>query len=126
MIKLAIILFLALALVMLVRRGLIQVDMSFPWFVAIVVLGLLSTQQAFVGWVGARLGILYPPIAIVFITIFILLGLVTALLVALTRLRRRQIQIVRYLAALELDRQDPAGPGEQSGSTAAAPLRLQP
>jgi hypothetical protein len=110
MIKLAIILFLVLALVMLVRRGLIHVDLSFPWFLAIVILALLTTQDAFVGWVAARLGIVYAPIAIVFITIFILLGLVTALLAGLTRLRRRQIQIVRYLAALELERQDPPDP----------------
>jgi len=108
---LAIILFLALALVMLVRRGLIQVDLSFPWFATIVIFGLLSTQEAFVAWVAARLGILYPPIAIVFITIFILLGLVTVLLVGLTRLRRRQMQIVRYLAVMELDRQDAARSG---------------
>lgn len=116
MIKLTIILFLALALVMLVRRGLIQVDLSFPWFLAIVVLGLLSTQEAFVGWLAARLGILYAPIAIVFVTIFMLLGLVTALLVGLTRLRRRQIQIVRYLAALELAGQEAAGSGSGPGA----------
>lgn len=116
MIKLAIILFLALALVMLVRRGLIQVDLSFPWFLAIVVLGLLSTQETFVGWMAARLGILYAPIAIVFVTIFMLLGLVTALLVGLTRLRRRQIQIVRYLAAMELERQEPGGSGSGPGA----------
>lgn len=116
MIKLAIILFLVLALVMLVRRGLIQVDLSFPWFLAIVVLGLLSTQETFVGWLAARLGILYAPIAIVFVTIFMLLGLVTALLVGLTRLRRRQIQIVRYLAATELAGQEAAGSGSGPGA----------
>ncbi len=123
MIKLAIILFLVVALVMLVRRGLIHVDLSFPWFLAIVVLGLLSTQATFVGWVAARLGILYAPIAIVFITIFMLLGLVTALLVGLTRLRRRQIQIVRYLAALELERQETgsAGSGSPEAASGASP-----
>ena len=122
MIKLAIILFLALALVMLVRRGLIQVDLSFPWFLGIIVFGLLSTQEAFVAWVAARLGILYPPIAIVFITVFILLGLVTALLVGLTRLRRRQLQIVRYLAAMELERQELAGHGSGSGNRTPGPI----
>lgn len=106
MIHILIIVGLALVLIVLVRRGLIQADMSFPWLAAIVVLGLLSTREEFVGWVAAQLGILYAPIAIVFLTIFVIFGLITVLLIALTRLRQRQIRIVRYLAATEIGRQE--------------------
>jgi hypothetical protein len=95
---------LGLALVLLVRRGLVHVDMSFPWMVGLVVLGLFSTSDSFVAWIAAALGILYPPIAILFITIFVLLGLITSLLVGYSRLRERQIKIVRHLAKLELER----------------------
>jgi hypothetical protein len=105
-IHIAVIALLAVILIMLVRRGLISVDMSFPWLVAIIVLGTLSTSRAFVEFVAGTLGILYPPIAIVFMTIFILLGLITALLVGYSRIRKRQIEIVRRLAALELAQQD--------------------
>ena len=106
MIHVLIIVGLALVLVVLVRRGLIQADMSFPWLAAIVVLGLLSTRQEFTTWAAAQLGILYAPIAIVFLTIFIIFGLITVLLVGLTRLRHRQIQIIRHLAAADLSRQE--------------------
>ena len=106
MIHILIVVGLALVLIVLVRRGFIQADMSFPWLAAIVVLGLLSTREEFVGWTAAQLGILYAPIAIVFLTIFIIFGLITVLLVGLTRLRHRQIQIIRHLAAADLSSQE--------------------
>jgi hypothetical protein len=106
MIHLAAILFLALCLFALVRRGLIQVDMSFPWLVAIILLGFSSTSEVFVSLVAGWLGILYPPIAIVFLTIFVIFALITVLLMGLTRLRDRQIKIVRHLAAIDLAHQE--------------------
>jgi hypothetical protein len=106
MIHLVIILALAVAVVVLARRGLIQIDLSFPWLAALLILGFLSTQPAFVEWLAARLGILYAPIAVVFVTIFILFGLLTVLLMGFTRLRRRQIMLVRQIAAMELDAQE--------------------
>ncbi len=106
MIGLVIIVALALVLLSLIRRGLIQVDLSMPWLVALVIFGFLSINDGFVDWAGAQLGIIYAPIAIVFVTIAILLGLITVLLMAVTRLRLRQIQIVRRLAELELAQQE--------------------
>tara|TARA_B100001123_G_C14628575_1_gene756787 strand:+ start:256 stop:603 length:348 start_codon:yes stop_codon:yes gene_type:complete len=105
MIHILIIVTLAIILLLLVRRGLIQVDMSFPWLASIIVLGFLSTSSEFVEWAALQLGIIYPPIAIVFISMFVVFGLVTVLLVGFTRLRRRQIRIVRYLALVELMQQ---------------------
>ena len=104
----AIILFLAVCLILLVRRGLIQADLSMPWFLALIVFGFLSTNDSFVNWLGTRLDILYPPIAVVFITVAILLGLITVLLMAFTRIRLRQLRIVRRLAELELSIQEHA------------------
>ena len=89
-----------------VHKGFIHVDLSMPWLVALVTFGFLSTNDGFVDWVGEKLGILYPPIAIVFITIAILLGLITVLLIVVTRLRLRQMQIIRRLATLELAPQE--------------------
>ena len=102
MIEIAIIVFLTICLVVLVRWGFVQADLSMPWFLALIALGFMSTSDSFVTWVGVRLGILYPPIAIVFITIAILLGLITVLLIAFTRIRHRQLLIVRRIAELEL------------------------
>ena len=101
-----IVLALAVLLVTLVRLRLIQVDLFFPWFVAVVVLGLASSQPAFVNWLGAKLGILYPPIAVVFLVIFLLVGVIVTLTISVTRLRGRQAAMARRIAALELDWQE--------------------
>ncbi len=93
---------LGVALFMLVHRGLIQIDLSFPWFLAIILLGLLSYSEDFVAFAADILGIIYPPIAIIFAAIFVLFGLVTIVLIVTTVLRRRQIGIVRTLAGIEL------------------------
>ena len=93
----------AVALFAMVRARLIQVDLFFPWFVALLVLGFASTQPAFVNWAGSKLGILYAPIAVVFLVIFLVTGVVIALTVSVTRLRSRQIAIVNELARLRLD-----------------------
>jgi hypothetical protein len=106
MIELIIIILLSVTLILLVRHDLIQADLSMPWFIALIVLGFSSTNDSFVNWVGATLGILYPPLAVVFITITIILGLITVLLLAYTRLRQRQMSIVRRLAELELAHQE--------------------
>ena len=108
MIQFTVVLILALGLALLVRARLIQVDLLFPWFFGVVVLGFASTSSAFVEWLAALLGILYPPIAIVFLTIFLLVGVLVTLTVAATRLRARQAAIVRDIAGWRLDMQEAA------------------
>jgi len=106
MIQVVIVIALSLVLLHLVRKRLIQVELSMPWFLALIILGLLSVNADFVNWAGKTLGILYTPLAVVFVTIFFLLGLITMLLIAVTRLRFRQTQFVRRLASLELRPQE--------------------
>ena len=106
MIHLAIMFALTVILFMLVKRDLIYVDMSLPWFLAILVLGFFSMSEKFVNWIADGLGILYPPTAVILLTIFFILGLITLLLIAYSRLRQRQLQIVRAIAAMELRRQE--------------------
>lgn len=101
-----VILALASGLLALVRARLIQVDLFFPWFVAVVVLGFAATQPGFVNWLGAQLGILYPPIAVVFLSIFLLVGVVVTLTIFVTRLRERQVAIIQHLALSELGIQE--------------------
>ena len=101
---------LTLGLMGLVRAKLIQVDLFFPWFAGVVVLGFASTSPDFVNWLGPRLGILYPPIAVVFLVIFLLVGVLVTLTISVTKLRARQVAIVRRLAELELERQEDLSP----------------
>ena len=106
MIKLIVIIALAIGLLALVRRRLIYVDLTFPWFVALVVLGLASVFEDFVATVAVILGIHFEPLSVVFIAIFILLAIITTLLISVTAIRRRQIDIVRTMAMSELDTQE--------------------
>jgi len=115
MIEMLIVVSLAALLLFVVQKGIIQVDLSMPWLFALVAFGFLSTNDSFVNWVGKKLDILYPPIAIVFITIAILLGLITVLLMAVTHLRQRQMQILRRLAILELTRKEDLARGQLVG-----------
>ncbi len=102
MIKIAVMLGVGILLLLLVRKDVIQIDLSFPWFAAIVMLGFASTSPAFVAWLAGMLGIVFAPLAVVFLVIFLMLGIIVVLTIGLTRVRRRQIRIIRHLAALEL------------------------
>ena len=106
--KLAVVILLALLVFGLVKCRLLQVDLSFPWFAALVVLGFASMNDSFINWAAATLGIVYAPIAIILIVLFILWGLVTVLAIGFSRLHQRQLMIVRHLAQIELDSQERA------------------
>lgn len=106
MIHLFIVIALSTFLIILVRARLVQIDLFFPWFVSLVILGLLSTQPMFVNWIGEKLGILYPPIAVLFLVIFLLIGIVVTLTISVTRLRERQASLARHLAEIELSQQE--------------------
>jgi hypothetical protein len=101
-----IVLGLAIGMLILVQRRLIQIDLFFPWFVSITVLGVASTSPAFVEWLGAALGILYPPIAVIFLVFFLLLGVIVSLTISVTRLRQRLGEIAKHQALLELAQQE--------------------
>ncbi len=104
--KLVVVVALALALLTLVRRHLLQVDLSFPLFLSLILLGFASMSDTFIHWSAASLGIVSPPVAIIFMAITILLGLVTLLAIAYSQLRHRQLMLLRYLAEIELQRQE--------------------
>ena len=104
--KLVIIVALALALISLIRRNLLQVDLSFPLFVSLILLGFASMSDSFIHWSADLLGIIYPPVAIIFMAIAILLGLVTVLAIAFSQLHHRQLMLLRHLAEIELREQE--------------------
>ena len=97
---------LAVGLLLLLRERLIQVDLLFPWFVALAVLGFASTSPPFVDWLGAVLGIAYAPIAVVFLVFFLQLGIIISISMSLTKLRERQVAMAKYQALRELADQE--------------------
>ena len=106
--KIAIVAFSALVFLYLVRKRLIHVDLSFPLFTGIFILGFLAIDSGSAQWIADRLNIVYAPTAIIFIVIAITLALIVLLLIAVSRLRGRQLLLVRYLAGMELERQERA------------------
>jgi hypothetical protein len=100
--KLVAVLVLATLFLILIRRKLLQVDLSFPLFLGLVVLGFASMSHDFIDWIAARLDILDAPRAIIMITIAILLALYTSLAVAYSRLRHQQLLLVRHIISKEL------------------------
>jgi len=111
--KLFIVVMLAAALLFLVRRKYLQVDLSFPLFGALVVLGFASMSENFIDWTAASLGILDAPRAVILIAITILLGIVLALSIALSRLRYQQLMMLRHIAMKELAGQELANARDQ-------------
>ncbi|MBM3508317.1 MAG: DUF2304 domain-containing protein [Alphaproteobacteria bacterium] len=101
-----IVLTLALLLAVLVRARLMQIDLSFPWFVALAVLAFASTNPAFVNWLGGAFGILYPPLAVVFLVFFLLLGIIVSMAIMLSLLRERVLAMVKQDALLALSDQE--------------------
>lgn len=97
---------LASILVILIRRKLLHVDLSFPWFIAIVALAFVGSNEALVTQIADALDIAYAPMAIVFLTFLFVLSLIVTALIGLTRLRHRQLKTIRHVAAMELDLQE--------------------
>jgi hypothetical protein len=104
--KLVAVFALAAFFLILIRQKLLQVDLSFPLFAGLVVLGFASMSHDFIDWIAARLDILDAPRAIIMITIAILLALYTSLAVAYSRLRHRQILLIRHIVGRELSAQE--------------------
>ena len=102
--KVASVIILALAFVLLIRRNTLQVDLSFPWFFAVVILGFAGLSPSLVHATANLFGIVSDAMVIVLLALVALLGIVTTLAVALSRIRRRQILIIRRLAAHDLQR----------------------
>ena len=104
--KLVVVIVLAVVLLYLIRRNLLQVDLSFPLFAGLVVLGFASLSHGFIDWVAAKLDILDAPRAIIMIILAILVALSTSLAIAFSRLRHRQILLVRQVVGNDLHAQE--------------------
>ena len=100
--KFVAVLVLAIGLFILAKRRLIQIDMSFFLYVALVVLAVGSLSPAFVAVVAHIFGIIFEPLAVILIALFILLCMVTLVTIYVTRLGQRHTTLVRRFAAIEL------------------------
>ncbi len=101
-----IIIFLLVSLLLLLWKKLIHIDISFFFFLALIFLGFISLNEKFVSFIANIFAIKYEPIAIVFLTIFLLLCLITMLLILITKLNNKHIELVKKVAKIELEKQE--------------------
>ena len=94
--------FFVIAIILLVRYRLINIDMSLPWFILLVILAGLSTSKGFIIAMAGLLGIKSPPLVIILLTLLIFLGLITVLGIYVTELRRRLNVLIRKIALKEI------------------------
>ena len=102
MMKFVAVLVLAAGLFLLAKRRLIQIDMSFFLYVALVALAIGSLSPTFIDVVAHIFGIIYQPLAVILLALFILLCMVTLVAIYITRLGQRHSTLVRRFAAIEL------------------------
>ena len=70
MMKFVAVLVLAIGLFLLAKRRLIQIDMSFFLYVALVALAIGSLSPVFIDVVAGIFGIIYQPLAVILIALF--------------------------------------------------------
>lgn len=94
--------FLIIAVILLVRYRLINIDLSLPWFILLIILAGLSTSKRFIIAMAGLLGIKMPPLVIILLTLLIFLGMITVLGIYVTELRRRLNVLTRKIALNEI------------------------
>jgi hypothetical protein len=108
MVKLAFPMVMCVAVLYLLRKGRLNLDLSGLLILAVVAVMALSTSERTLYWMAGLMSISYIPLAIVAVAIGLLLCIVIALSVMVSDNRRRQAELLRRVAELELSRSEPA------------------
>jgi hypothetical protein len=86
---------------MSVRREHIRVEYSVSWLSAAVVLLILSLNQGLVHWIGAALGVDYPPVAILLVVFCVFLVVFYRFSLRISALKDANIALAQRVAILE-------------------------
>jgi uncharacterized integral membrane protein len=105
MIQILIVAIIVLTTIFLLYYKLIQIDLSFPWLLSLVILAFIGINNNAVVKLASIFKIYNEPLVIVFLTFFITFGLVTVLLIGYTNIRIKQIKIIKKIALIELNAQ---------------------
>ncbi|MBL41036.1 MAG: hypothetical protein CMM49_00080 [Rhodospirillaceae bacterium] len=100
-----VVIFLSIGFFFLLWKKLIHIDISFFLFLALIFLGFLSLNNTFVTFIANIFSIKYEPIAIIFLTIFILLCINITLLVFITKINLKHAALVKKVAEIDLESQ---------------------
>jgi hypothetical protein len=84
-----------------VRREHIRVEYSVSWLTAAVVLLIVSLNRDLVHWIGAMLGVDYPPVAILMVVSCVFLVVFYRFSIRISALKDANIALAQRLAILE-------------------------
>ena len=86
----------------LFRSGRLSLDLSGVLIAALVAILVVTTNEPFLIALAHLLLVVHPPFAIVGVAIGLLLGIVIVLAVMISDMRRRQVELLRRIAMVEL------------------------
>ena len=97
---------LMLAVLFSVRRSHIRVEYSVSWLAAAVILLLLSRSRLLLNWISDRLGLKYPPLALLLLVSCVFVAVIYRLSVVISDLKDANIAIAQRLAIVEFQLQN--------------------
>ena len=97
---------LMLAVLFSVRRSHIRVEYSVSWLAASVILLLLSRSRPLLNWISDRLGLRYPPLALLLLVSCVFVAVIYRLSVVISDLKDANIAIAQRLAIVEFQLQN--------------------
>jgi hypothetical protein len=89
-----------------VRRSHIRVEYSVSWLAAAVILLLLSRSRLLLNWISDRLGLTYPPLALLLLVSCVFVAVIYRLSVVISDLKDANIAIAQRLAIVEFQLQN--------------------
>ena len=102
MVKLIFPIFMSVIVLGLFRSGRLSLDLSGVLIAALVAILVVTTNEAVLIALAHLLSVVHPPFAIVGVAIGLLLGIVIVLAVMVSDARRRQVELLRRIAMVEL------------------------
>jgi hypothetical protein len=89
-----------------VRRSHIRVEYSVSWLAASVILLVLSRSPGALNWIAERLGLTYPPLALVILVFCVFLVVIYRFSVVISDLKDANIAMAQRLAIVEFQLQN--------------------
>jgi len=88
-----------------VRRSHIRVEYSVSWLAASVILLLLSRSRGLLNWISDKLGLTYPPLALILLVSCVFVVVIYRLSVVISDLKDANIAMAQRLAIVEFQLQ---------------------
>lgn len=100
--QLLILLFLFFLVFYLLRKGMINFDLTALLLFSILIVFIFGTSKSVVSFLSVLFSIHHPPIVIILITLILMFLIIVILSVFITKIRKNQLLLTQRIAELEL------------------------